>query len=205
MVIVVLTGGIGSGKSAAAEYFLGRGAAVIDLDDVAARALEPGMPVLGSVVARFGDGMLRRDGSLDRSALARHCFADVESARRLDEIVHPAVASDVRARCAEFAGLPTPPDVLVVEVPLLAEAPDFAELGDIVVAIEAPEEVRVERAVSRGMDRSDVLRRVAVQAPDSARAALADVVVENRGTPEEFVTALDALWERLLEAGAKNG
>jgi len=205
MVVVVLTGGIGSGKSAAAEHFLRRGAAVIDLDDVAARVLEPGTPVLASVVAEFGEDVVRPDGSLDRSLLARRCFADLDSARRLDELVHPAVADDLRTRCAAMARRPSPPDVLVIEVPLLAEAPGFALLGDLVVAIEAPEETRIERAVARGMDRTDVHRRVSVQAPDSARAALADVVVENSGTQEEFTAALDELWEQLLEAGARNG
>jgi len=205
MVVVVLTGGIGSGKSAAAEYFLGRGASVIDLDDVAARALQPGSPLLEAVAMQFGVDVLSPDGSLDRGTLAQRCFADEESAHRLDEIVHPAVASDVRTLRAELGRLPMPPRVLIVEVPLLAEAPDFATLGDLVVAIEAPQDVRVERAVGRGMDRADVLRRVSVQAPDSARAALADVVISNAGTHEEFATALEALWEHLLEVGAGNG
>ena len=205
MVVVVLTGGIGSGKSAAAEYFLGRGAVVVDLDDVATRTLAPGGDVLESVVAHFGEDVLRPDGSLDRRALAGRCFADAEATRRLDEIVHPVVARDVRSLCAELARQADPPRVVIVEVPLLAEAPELAQLGDVVVAIEAPEDVRIERAVARGMDRADVLRRVRVQAPDTARAALADVVIANEGTPEEFVDTLDRLWDEIQDAGAGNG
>jgi dephospho-CoA kinase len=152
MVVVVLTGGIGSGKSAAAEFFRERGAAVIDLDDVAARAMQPGSQLLASVVRRFGEEVLSTDGSLDRGALASRCFADSQATLQLDQIVHPVVARDTRSLLAEMELLPSPPQVVIVEVPLLVEAPDFAELGDRVVAIAAPESIRngeVGRAPAR--------------------------------------------------------
>jgi dephospho-CoA kinase len=205
MVVVVLTGGIGSGKSAAAEYFSGRGAVVIDLDDVATLAMSQGSTLLASVANEFGAQILGADGSLDRGALARVCFGDCETASRLDEMVHPAVARRTVTMLAELRQLPVPPSVVIVEVPLLAEAPDFAELGDLVVAITALEATRVERAVARGMERSDVLRRSLVQAPDSARVALADVVIENDGSFDEFVDALERLWEERLDVGGLRG
>ena len=205
MVVIVLTGGIGSGKSAAAEYFRGRGAVVIDLDDVATRTMGPGSPVLASVVAEFGEQILHADGSLDRGALAREGFADRETARRLDEIVHPAVAREVVSVLAELRLVSARPDVVIIEVPLLAEAPGFADLGDLVVAIASEEAARIERTVARGVERSDVLRRVWVQAPDSARVALADVVIENDGTLEEYLQALGRFWDERFGAGDLNG
>jgi dephospho-CoA kinase len=205
MVVVVLTGGIGSGKSAAAEYFLGRGASVIDLDEVAARAMVRGSAVLGSVVAEFGDDVLESDGSLDRTALARACFDDEAATRRLDAIVHPVVAAETALMLSELRQLAEPPGVVVIEVPLLAEAPEFAEGGDLVVAISAAEDLRVERATARGMSRPDVMRRVRVQAPDSAREALADVVIRNDGTVDELIHALDLLWEQRIVHGDSGG
>ena len=205
MLVVVLTGGIGSGKSAAAEYFSGRGALIIDLDDVATLAMSQGSPLLASVAGEFGTHILGADGSLDRGALALACFGDCDATRRLDEMVHPAVARRTAAILAETRQLTVPPSVVIVEVPLLVEAPDFAQLADLVVAITASEATRVDRAVARGMERCDVLRRALVQAPDSARIVLADVVIENDGSLEEFVVALERLWDERLDVGVRRG
>lgn len=205
MVVIVLTGGIGSGKSEAAEYLRGRGALVLDLDDVATRLMGPGSPVLGAVVGEFGARILKSDGSLDRSALARACFASPRAVQRLDAIVHPEVACAVDTVLQQLRALPSPPEVAVIEVPLLAEAPQFAALGDLVVAITAPETLRVERAVARGMGRSDVLRRLSVQAPDSARVLLADLVIDNRGTLSEYHEALELLWNERLAGRGPHG
>ncbi len=205
MVVVVLTGGIGSGKSEAAEYFHGRGALVLDLDDVATRVMGPGSPVLAAVAAEFGAQVLDSDGSLDRAALACACFASPQAAQRLDAIVHPEVAREVETALLELRTLQSPPEVAVIEVPLLAEAPTFAAVGDIVVAITAPEALRADRAVARGMDRSDVLRRISVQAPDSARVRLADLVIENGGTLSEYHEALDRLWDERLAGRGPRG
>ncbi|MEI7813699.1 MAG: dephospho-CoA kinase [Coriobacteriia bacterium] len=200
MVVIVLTGGIGSGKSVAAEYFSGRGAFAIDLDDVASRLMGPGSVLLAAVAAEFGPHILYPDGSLDRAALARASFGDADAARRLDEIVHPPVAREAVTILDELRGLPVVPDVVVLEVPLLAEAPGLAELGDLVLAITAPEAMRVERAVARGMERADVLGRVLVQAPDSARVALADVVIENDGSLVRYTESLGRFWDEQLGA-----
>jgi dephospho-CoA kinase len=203
---VVLTGGIGSGKSFASEYMGERGARVIDLDQVASCALAPGSRVLGAVAAQFGPSVLRPDGSLDRAELARLCFVDAETASRLDAIVHPEVERAAVLLLGDLRLSESPPEVVVLEVPLLAEAPQFAALGDIVVAVTAPESVRVERAVARGgMERSDIARRARVQAPDAARAALADVVIDNDGTMDEYREALGRFWDRHLGAGSHDG
>jgi len=201
MVVIVLTGGIGSGKSVAAGYFSGRGAFAIDLDDVATRLMGPGSALLAAVAAEFGAHILFADGSLDRAALARASFGDADATRQLDDIVHPAVAREAVSMLVELRALSVVPRVVVLEVPLLAEAPGFAELGDLVLAITAPETMRVERAVARGMERGDVFARVLVQAPDSARVALADVVIENDGSLEHFTESLGRFWDEKLGAG----
>jgi dephospho-CoA kinase len=205
MVVIVLTGGIGSGKSVASEYFGRRGAFVIDLDQVARQTMEPGSPILTAVAAEFGPGVLTSDGALDRDALARACFVDKEAARRLDAIVHPSVHRATISLLGNLAGSSSPPHVVILEVPLLAEAPEFAKLGDLVVAVTAPVETRVERVVARGMARADVERRVRVQVPDTARIALADVVIENNGTFAEYVSALEGFWNERLGADTRHG
>jgi dephospho-CoA kinase len=205
MMVIVLTGGIGSGKSVAAEYFGARGASVISLDEIAHRLIAAGSPVLASVAAEFGDQILDADGSLNRPALAEVCFADQAAAERLDALVHPSVARETSAQLTALSRRSLPPEVVVVEVPLLAEAPEFTKLADSVLAITAPQEVRIARAVARGLDRADVERRVHVQAPDSARTALADVVIENDGTLVEYVAALGRFWDDNVGSGALDG
>jgi dephospho-CoA kinase len=205
MVVIVLTGGIGSGKSVASEYFSGRGASVIDLDEVAHRLMGAGSEVLASVTAEFGDEILNADGSLNRPALARKCFVDRAAAERLDALVHPAVARETAAELETLARLDLPPEVVVVEVPLLAEAPYFAQLADIVVAVSAPAPFRIDRAASRGLQRDDIERRVAVQAPDSARNALADVVIDNDSTLQAYMDALRSFWDQRFGAGGLDG
>ena len=206
MRVVVLTGGIGSGKSAAAEYLGQRGAFVVDLDDVARSVMAPGSEVLATVAREFGPEVVGADGALDRAVLAQACFASPDATARLDAIVHPVVTQETVALLRSLATRPTPPRVVVLEVPLLAEAPAFADLADVVVALEAPEATRVDRVVARGMERGDATRRVAAQASDEERAALADVVIPNSGTYEELIAAVASLWsERLSDGGDLDG
>jgi dephospho-CoA kinase len=202
MRVIVVTGGLGSGKSTAAKYFDGKGAVVVDLDDVAAKVLEPGSAVLGRVAAEFGeDEVLLADGRVDRAALARAAFATSASAARLDAIVHPVIARDVGVAIEQLRLMPEPPFAVVLEVPLLVEAPVFGELADAVVAIVAPESVRAERSVALGREREDAMRRIRVQASDAQRAELADVVVVNDGDLEHFYRELDAFWEEYVAIG----
>jgi len=194
MHIIVITGGLGAGKSTAAEYFRDRGAAVICLDMVAHALMAPGSELLGRVAQEFGAGIVRDDGSLDRAALASKAFADPSATARLNAIVHPAIAAEVGPALQDLRLLPHPPEVVVLEVPLLAEAPVFAELADQVLAIEAPVTVRVERAVAKGMTAPEARARIDAQAPDALRASLADAIIRNDGGPDEFHSQLERFW-----------
>jgi len=194
MHVIVLTGGLGAGKSTAAEHFRERGAAVICLDTVAKQLLAPGSELLGRVAEEFGEQIVSADGTLDRRALASRAFASPEAAARLNAIVHPAVAAEVGPALQDLRLLPHPPEVVVLEVPLLAEAPVFAELADEVVAIEAPFEMRVHRAAMRGLGADEARARIAAQASDAERALLSDVVIQNDGSAEDLRLALERYW-----------
>jgi len=201
MRVVVITGGIGAGKSTASGFLRDKGAIIIDADLVAAQVLEKGSPVLARVAEAFGPDVLLADGSLDRAALARAAFASPEATARLNAIVHPAVAREIGPAVADLRLMPNPPSAVVLEVPLLAEAPVFAQIADLVVAIVAPQELRVARAVQSGFAEADVRRRLAVQASDAERAVLADVVIVNDGSLERFLGELERVWSELVAEG----
>lgn len=185
-----LTGGIGSGKSTAAGRFAELGALVIDADALAREAVEPGTDGLAAVVAEFGEQVLDADGRLDRPALARLVFGDEAARGRLNAIVHPRV----RARAVELIAAAPPGTVVVQDVPLLVET-EQAGAYDLVVVVEAPEELRVRRlAADRGMSAEEVRARMASQATDEQRRAVADVVLVNDGTPDDLRAEVDALW-----------
>jgi dephospho-CoA kinase len=203
MRVVVVTGGIGAGKSTAGEFLRSKGAIAIDTDRVAEALLEKGSETLAHVAEEFGPDVLAPDGSLDRSALADAAFRSLASTRALNAIVHPAIAREVGPSVANMRLLPDPPSVVVLEVPLIVEAPVFAEIADVVLAIAAPPETRVERAVAAGRAEDDVRRRLAVQASDMRREALADVVIENAGSKEEFLGELERFWEDRLAVGER--
>ena len=185
-----LTGGIGSGKSIAAARFAELGALVIDADVLAREAVEPGTDGLAAVIAEFGEQVLDADGRLDRPALARLVFGDEAARGRLNAIVHPRV----RARAVELIAAAPPGTVVVQDVPLLVETGQ-AGAYDLVVVVEAPEELRVRRlAADRGMSAEEVRARMASQATDEQRRAVADVVLVNDGTPDDLRAKVDALW-----------
>ena len=190
---VGLTGGAGSGKSSVAARLRQLGALVIDADALAREVLGPGTDGLREVVRAFGDAVLRADGSLDRAALAAIVFADAEQRRRLEQITLPRIA----ARTAELlAGAPD--DAVVVhDVPLLVEKA-MAPAYDVVVVVDAPVEQRVQRLVGRGMTEADARARIATQATDEQRRAVADVWLDNDGTPDDLRAAVDELWRNRL-------
>jgi dephospho-CoA kinase len=191
VILVGLTGGIGSGKSTVTRALAERGAVVVDADTIAREVVEPDGPGFAAVVARFGLGVLDHRGRLDRSALAEVVFGDEDARRDLNAIVHPLVAAETQRRVAA-----TPPgSVVVMDVPLLVEA---ARSGyDLVVIVEAPEDVRLARLAARGMDEADARRRMAAQASDAERRAVADVVLDNSGSPEDLERQVDRLWADL--------
>ena len=191
MILIGLSGGIGSGKSTVARALAERGAVVVDADTIAREVVEPDGPGFAAVVARFGLGVLDEGGRLDRPALAGIVFADEEARRDLNAIVHPLVAAETQRRVAAAPS----GSVVVMDVPLLVEA---ARGGyDLVVIVEAPEDVRLARLTARGMDEADARRRMAAQASDAERRAIADVVLDNSGSPEDLEHQVDRLWADL--------
>ncbi|HKY57738.1 MAG TPA: dephospho-CoA kinase [Aeromicrobium sp.] len=190
---VGLTGGIGSGKSTVSALLADRGAVVIDYDLLAREAVEVGTPALARIVERFGPGVLRPDGALDRPALGAIVFGDDEARRDLEAITHPAIGELAWARDeAAPAG-----SIVVHDHPLLVET-GLAGLMDFVVVVDLPEETQLDRLVRlRGMSPEDARARIAAQASRDDRRAAADVVIDNSGTPAELAAAVDALWARL--------
>lgn len=195
MYVLALTGGLGAGKSTAAEVFAERGAVVIDCDEVAKRLLDESQAVRDRVVAAFGEGVVGQDGRIVRSALAEAAFASAESAAQLDAIVHPAVLAAVAGALDTLALQGEQPPVVVLVVPLLAESPLFLEPVDAVLTISATDEARLERAIARGMSLEDAERRMARQAGDGERREIADYVIENDGDVESFKRDVIAFWD----------
>ena len=198
MYVIALTGGIGAGKSTAAEVFRARGAVVLSLDEIAKRHLTPGMPVHDEVVREFGSGILGEGDRIDERKLAAVAFSSPENAERLNHIVHPAILREVGPGLRDMGLLLNPPRVVVLDVPLLFEAPVFGELAERVLAISAAPEARVARAVAAGMDEADVRARITCQATDAERESIADDVIFNDGTLEEFQSALERYWDEVV-------
>jgi dephospho-CoA kinase len=158
--------------------------------------VEPGTPGLTAVVDAFGEGVLTADGALDRPALAAVVFGDPEARARLDGIVHPLV----RRRAVELISALPEDAVVVQDIPLLVETGQAGSF-DLVLVVEAAQDVRVERLVGRGLPESDARARIAAQATDEQRRAVADVVLDNSGTPEELAARVDRFWaERVAPA-----
>ena len=194
MLRVGVTGGIGSGKSTVSRRLAELGADVVDADAVAREVVEPGEPTLQRIRERFGDAVIRDDGSLDRAALAAIVFPDRDALDALDAITGPAIAARVsERRAAVGSGI-----VSVYDMPLLVERGLWVH-EHLTVVVETDVETRVRRLVEqRGLGEEDVRHRMAAQATDEQRRAVADVVLDNSGTPEELVRAVDALWEQRL-------
>ena len=201
MLLVGLTGGIGSGKSTVTRMLEERGAVVLDADVFAREAVRGGSEGLRRVVERFGKGIVGPDGELDRPRLASIVFSDREALGDLEAIVHP----EVRRLIADGiqAHLDTG-DVVVLVNPLLIEMGTHRDC-DVVVVVSASPETQVARSVGRGMAEDDVRARIAAQLPLEDRARQADVIIDNEGSLEELRGQVDRLWDRLagtVPAGA---
>ena len=194
MLLVGLTGGIGSGKSTVARLLEARDAVVLDADVFARQAVEPGSPGLEAVRRAFGPGVIAPDGSLDRAALAERVFGDDEARRALERIVHPEVMRRFLAEVEPHRGTDR---VVVYVVPLLVER-SLQDMFDLVVTVSAPEARRVAwAAADRGVSPESIRARADVQVSDAERAAVADVVVPNDGSLEDLARWVDELWDRL--------
>lgn len=191
MLIVALTGGIGSGKSLAAQYFSELGARVVDADQLARVAIERGSEGFDEVALRFGEAIMR-NGDIDRKALGEIIFADPKAKSDLEEIIHPRV----RELFAEVVADLKPDEVLIYEIPLLVET-GAAENFDLIITIEADLEARKERLRKRGMFISEIEKRIAQQASREDREAIADFVLINDGDEDALLRAVENLWEEL--------
>uniref|UniRef100_A0A942Y9A6 Dephospho-CoA kinase n=1 Tax=Neobacillus citreus TaxID=2833578 RepID=A0A942Y9A6_9BACI len=198
MRIIGLTGGIAAGKSTVSARWAEHGAVVVDADQLARQAVAPGSPGLAQVAERFGPGVLAADGSLDRPALGAIVFADPDARRALEGITHPEVWR-LAQRAFDAAEAGDPDAVVVYDVPLLAEAAGSRPIRfDAVVVVDAPAAQRIERLVEhRGMDRAEAERRVASQASDADRLALADHVVDATGSLDDTIRSADEVWARV--------
>ncbi len=194
MLLVGLTGGIGAGKSTVAELLAGHGAVILDADRVAREVVEPDQPAFHALVEEFGPEIIGADGRLDRAAVAAKAFATPEGKAALDAITHPAIHAEFGKRMTE-----APADAIVVmDVPLLVESGTAAERGyEVVIVVEAPEHLRLDRLEGRGLERSDAEARMRAQATDEQRRAVATHVIDNGTDHESLTTQVDALWSDL--------
>jgi dephospho-CoA kinase len=193
VILVGLTGGIGSGKSTISSLLEGKGAVIIDADAIVREVQLPGSAVLAELAEKFGSEVLAADGSLDRQAVANIVFTDPDALKALNAIVHPAVGKEMNRRMIEQR---TTDHVVVLDIPLLTENPREGLQGKIVV--DVPVEVQVERLVKyRGFDETDARARISRQATREQRLATADFVVDNSGDLADLQPQIDKLWQWL--------
>ncbi|MFI8866483.1 MULTISPECIES: dephospho-CoA kinase [unclassified Streptomyces] len=198
MLKVGLTGGIGAGKSEVSRLLARFGAVLIDADRISREVVEPGTPGLTAVVEAFGPGILRPDGTLDRSALGSIVFADPARLATLNAIVHPLVG----ARSAELERAAGAGAVVVHDVPLLTEN-GLTPLYDLVVVVDAKPGTQLDRLVTlRGMTESDARARMAAQATREERLAVADLVIDNDGPLEDLEPQVREVWSQLTARAA---
>jgi len=195
--VIGLTGGIGSGKSTVAALLAERGAVVIDVDAVGREVIAPGGRAEAGVRREFGDDVADANGHIDRAALAKAVFGQPEALARLTAISHPAINAELSAR---LDALPAE-SIVVLDMAILVES-NLGKLADgrsytKVVVVEAPIELRVERAVARGMHAPDVRARIASQATDEQRRAVADAVVLNDTDRATLATRVDQWWQQI--------
>jgi dephospho-CoA kinase len=191
VLVVGLTGGIGSGKSTVSALLAAKGAVVVDADAIVREVQQPGRPVFDAIVERFGSEVVAADGSLDRAAVADRVFGDDAALADLNAIVHPAVGAEIVRRMAELE--PTD-EVVVLDVPLLVESARAYPVAGLLV-VDVDPEVAVRRLVEhRGMREADVRARMARQATRGERLARADRVIDNSGTPADLDAQVDEAW-----------
>ena len=191
MRVIGLTGGIGSGKSLAAEYFADLGALVTDADQLARAVIERGSTGFDEVVAVFGDSILK-NGEIDRRALGELIFKDSALKSKLEAIIHPRVRSEFEEAVASLEG----DQILIYEIPLLFETGGAARF-DSVITVEANMDERIARLLKKGLHISEIEGRIAAQATREQRVSIADFVIENNGTQDELLRKVENIWESL--------
>ena len=196
--VVGLTGGIGSGKSLAAQFFSQLGALVIDADQLARSVIERGSEGFDEVLLRFGDTVLK-NGDIDRVALGQIIFENPQAKKDLEEIIHPRI----RAEFEEAVASLNPGQIMVYEIPLLVET-NAADRFDFVITVESDADLRKQRLRARGMFHSDIEKRMASQATEEQRRAIADCVLTNDGGEDELLRQVENVWESTILPRAQN-
>jgi len=192
VLLIGLTGGIGSGKSTVSALLAERGAVIIDADAITREVQQPGQPVFDAIVERFGPEIVAPDGTLDRPALAAVAFSDDQAKKDLEGIGHPAVGAEMVKRLQAEADTD---HVVVYDVPLLVESARKAMQFGGVVVVDIDPEIAVQRVVEqRGMDEADVRARITKQASREERLAVADQVIDNSGTRDDLRRRVDEVW-----------
>jgi len=192
MLVVALTGGIGAGKSTVAQYFAELGAFVIDADQLARMVIERGTDGFAEVLLRFGDEIIL-NGDVDRKKLGEIVFADSQARKDLEAIIHPRV----QALFAEAVNDLDQDEILIYEIPLLVET-NAAEKFDYVITVESDIELRKARLLKKGLYISQIEKRIAAQATQSAREAIADTVILNDSDEDSLLRQVEYLWESVL-------
>ena len=191
MILIGLTGGIGSGKSTVSSLLAKRGAVIIDADAITRELQQPGAPLLGVLAERFGAHIIAADGSLIREELRNIAFSDADALKDLNKIVHPAVATEMDRRMEEVRNTDK---VVILDIPLLTENPRQGLCG--IVVVDVPVEVQVARlAEFRGMKEEDARAVIAKQATREERIKIADQVIDNSGDLESLQAQVDAVWQ----------
>ena len=199
MYVVGITGGTGSGKSTLRRLLEAKGAATLDMDLIARKLIDDSLGIRQELAAVFGPQILDENGALIRSALAKTAFKDEASTQAMNAVTLPHIVEEAaRQIAAARADADESALVLVVEMPILTETPELAKSCDEVIAVEVPQDVRIERCVGRGMTAQDAANRIACQPSDADRAALADTICPNGGTADELAAWVDAWWQQRI-------
>jgi len=197
MLVVALTGGVGSGKSSVAALLSGIGVPVIDADAISHTLMAPGSPVLNLIAEAFGARFIDADGYLDRTTMRALVFSDPSARARLESILHPRVISEMQRRLAELSA-----PYVVLEIPLLFEAGQTA-LADRILVVDLPESEQIRRVRRRsGLDVAEIRRIIDNQAPRSRRLEGADDIIDNSGDPQALETQVNRLHRYYLELAA---
>ena len=194
MRVIALTGGIGSGKSLAAQYFAELGALVIDADQLARDVISRGTEGFDEVVSYFGDSILK-DGDIDRRALGELVFNDSKAMTVLEGIVHPRVTAEFNEAVQSLSG----DQILIYEIPLLFEKKAHDRFATV-ITVEADMEQRIERLRAKGLHMSEINSRIAAQATREQRVSVADYVLENSGSQDDLLRQVENIWDGLVSA-----
>lgn len=191
MILIGLTGGIGSGKSTVSSLLATHGAVIIDADAITRQLQQPGQPLLRELADRFGQDILTSEGELNRPALAAVAFGDPEALKDLNKIVHPAVAKEMDRQMNEVRDTDK---VVVLDIPLLAENPRKGLCG--VIVVDVPVDLAVHRLVTfRSMSEADARARIEKQASREKRLEIADQVIDNSGDLETLAQRVNEVWQ----------